>query len=36
VHPTKGELLPARSQMTAEGKPVPPAQLANLPTYGAL
>jgi hypothetical protein len=32
---TRGELLPARSQMTAEGKPVPPAQLANLPACGA-
>jgi YidC/Oxa1 family membrane protein insertase len=32
---TRGELLPARAQMTAEGKPVPPAQLANLPACGA-
>ncbi|HEX8110320.1 MAG TPA: membrane protein insertase YidC, partial [Kofleriaceae bacterium] len=32
---TRGELLPARSQMTADGKPVPPAQLANLPACGA-
>jgi YidC/Oxa1 family membrane protein insertase len=32
---TRGELLPARAQMTADGKPVPPAQLANLPACGA-
>src|SRR6201985_1952049 len=32
---TRGELLPLRSQMTAEGKAVPAPQLANLPACGA-